>query len=143
MVAAVLAGCKNRNKETKQAEVQVETAKEAAVAPDTHNSRNSLNYEGVYRGVLPCADCSGIETTITLDRSGNYTRTMKYLGKAGDATYTDSGKYKWDETGNKIELDSESAVGKYQVGEGRLFQLDLEGNRITGDLAEHYILIKE
>ena len=33
---------------------------------DMHNAENSLDIAGVYKGVLPCADCEGIETTIVL-----------------------------------------------------------------------------
>ena len=36
--------------------------------PDIHNAETSLDYRGTYRGVLPAADCPGIETTLTLKR---------------------------------------------------------------------------
>ena len=32
----------------------------------THNAQNSLDWNGTYKGVLPCADCAGIEKEITL-----------------------------------------------------------------------------
>ena len=40
----------------------------AGTMPDS--SATSLDWEGVYRGVVPCADCEGIVTTITLRRDG-------------------------------------------------------------------------
>jgi len=41
---------------------------------------------------------------------------------------------------SKITLSDGS---KYLVGENQLFMLDTEGNRITGGLAENYILKKK
>ena len=32
-----------------------------------HNSQNSLDWAGVYQGILPCADCEGFDTVITLN----------------------------------------------------------------------------
>ena len=34
----------------------------------SHNSMNSLDWEGIYTGLLPCADCEGIQTVIKLNR---------------------------------------------------------------------------
>ena len=34
--------------------------------PDMHTTMNSLDWDGTYTGILPCADCKGIETNITL-----------------------------------------------------------------------------
>ena len=39
-----------------------------AVPDPAHNSRNSLDWAGIYEGVLPCADCPGIQTRLTLSR---------------------------------------------------------------------------
>lgn len=33
-----------------------------------HNSMNSLDWDGIYRGVFPCADCAGMQITITLNK---------------------------------------------------------------------------
>jgi hypothetical protein len=40
--------------------------KPAVRPPAGDTSRTSLDWPGTYTGVLPCADCEGIETTITL-----------------------------------------------------------------------------
>ncbi|MCM2130282.1 copper resistance protein NlpE N-terminal domain-containing protein [Larsenimonas rhizosphaerae] len=48
--------------------------------------------QGNYAGVLPCADCSGIDTRLMIenqnDVSGTFTMKSKYLGK-GDAKKND------------------------------------------------------
>lgn len=142
MSVAALTACKDRNKTAQQTENQAVPAVET-VASDIHNSRNSLDWAGTYKGTLPCADCSGIETTITIDKDGNYTRTMKYLGKGDGTEYKETGKFKWNDNGSVITLEGTEGSNLYQVGENRLFHLDREGNRVTGDLAENYVLVKE
>lgn len=114
----------------------------ATAYPDTHNSQNSLDWNGVYQGVVPCADCEGIETRITLKSDGTFLRSLKYLGKDRNAFF-DQGNFTWDTSGSKIRLTGENGETQmYQVGENILFHLDKEGNRITGDLADNYKLIK-
>ena len=142
MAVAALAGCKGRNQAGQEQNKEVNETVVSEIA-DIHNSRNSLDYEGTYKGILPCADCEGIETTVTLDKEGNFTRTMKYLGKGDDNEFVESGKYEWMEDGNVIKLQTEDEGGLYQVGEDRLFHLDINGNRITGDLADYYVLAKQ
>ena len=134
---AVFAGCNQKNKNTQEPVVTTEQK-----APDAHNSRNSLDYEGTYAGILPCADCEGIETEITLDKD-TYTKIVIYLGKSETKTVETSGTYSWNETGSIITLEDEDKPNQYQVGENRLFHLDMDGNRITGELAGNYVLIKK
>jgi heat shock protein HslJ len=106
-----------------------------------HNSKNSLDWNGVYQGVLPCADCEGIKTRLVLKRDGTFHRILNYLGK-DDKVINEQGIFVWDETGNKITLKTESSSQQYKVGENQLTQLDMQGNVITGELADKYKLIK-
>lgn len=106
------------------------------------NSRTSLDWPGVYQGLIPCADCESIKTRITLHKDGTFTRSMIYQGKP-DGQFNDQGKFSWDEGGGKITLiDKQGQSQSYLVGEGRLFHLDQQGQRISGELADRYILIK-
>jgi heat shock protein HslJ len=106
------------------------------------NSRTSLDWPGVYKGLIPCADCESIKTRITLHKDGTFTRSMIYQGKP-DGQFNDQGKFSWDEGGGKITLiDKQGQSQSYLVGEGRLFHLDQQGQRISGELANRYILIK-
>lgn len=108
-----------------------------------HNSQNSVDWPGKYFGVLPCADCEGIETEIELFSDLTFIRSMKYLGK-NEIVFADEGKFSWNEKGNKIILKSENANFKdiFFVGENILIQLDQNGDRIKGNLSQHYILKK-
>ncbi|MEC3880941.1 copper resistance protein NlpE N-terminal domain-containing protein [Parapedobacter sp. 10938] len=108
-------------------------------ADPAHNSMNSVDWAGTYQGTLPCADCPGIRYTLTLKDDETYVLKTRYLEK-GDSVFTESGAFAWDENGGKITLADRGE--KFHVGENKLFHLDMEGNRITGSLAEHYILTK-
>lgn len=117
-------------------------AQKAATAPadPAHNARNALDWAGSYRGVLPCADCPGIETTVTLHPDGRYASAARYLGR-NDKPFTDEGTFAWDATGGVITLSGQEPV-RYRVGENRLIRLALDGSPITGALADHYVLTK-
>ena len=115
---------------------------EEAARPDGHTSKNSLDWAGTYSGVLPCADCPGIETVVTLRSDGTCERSTFYIDSA-TAPESSNGTFTWDETGNKIVLDTgDGEIVKYQVGENQLFRLDRDGQRIIGELAAHYVLKK-
>lgn len=109
-----------------------------------HNSMNSLDWPGIYRGVLPCADCEGIDTEIKLDKDLTYSLKIRYLGK-GDSVFENRGTFAWHDQGNQIILDSASQGSPiyFLVGENRITQLDLNGHPITGRLADRYILKKQ
>ena len=110
--------------------------------PDGHNSRISLDWDGTYTGVVPCADCEGIQTSRTLFESGAYTLSQEYLGK-GERPFSENGTFEWDEAGAVITLSPGTENAKqYLVWENMVLQLDREGQRITGDLAEKYRLAK-
>ena len=86
-------------------------------ADTAHASKTSLDWDGIYRGVLPCADCEGIETTITLSKDAHYTLATRYLGKS-DSVFERSATFNWSEQGNTIQLSGGSASpAKFFVGE--------------------------
>ena len=104
------------------------------------NSEVSVDWAGTYFGTLPCADCPGIRTSLTLKDDGTYILESRYEER-GDSTYMDQGNFTWDATGGIITLNESEGV-QYRVGEGRVFLLDQDGNRIEGALADHYTLTK-
>ncbi len=121
---------------------QETTDAEDARPPDMHTSRIALDYHGVYQGVLPCADCEGIRTTLRLDEDGHYQVSQVYLGKNGEQEFLSSGEYQWDDSGQVIALMGEEEPRQYFVGENVLWKLDGEGRRIGGDLRDLYSLRK-
>jgi heat shock protein HslJ len=106
------------------------------------NSRNSLDWAGTYSGTVPCADCEGIATLLTINDDGSYVLQTQYLGKS-DELFVAEGQFDWQEDGNHIVLlGIENGPSIYQVGENHLRQRDMEGKPITGDLADNYMLRK-
>lgn len=123
---------------------EVVTEEPAAKVLDAHNARNSLDYLGTYKGVLPCADCPGIETLIILHEDETYELKRTYLEKGEGNVYEEMGSYTWKEDGNTLEFeDTDSQLSYYFVSENKLIALDQEGNKITGELAKNYELIKQ
>ena len=123
---------------------EVGTEEPAAEVADAHNARNSLDYLGTYKGVLPCADCPGIETLIILHEDETYELKRTYLEKGEGIVYEEMGSYTWKKDGNTLEFeDTDSHLSYYFVSENKLIALDQEGNKITGELAKNYELIKQ
>ncbi|MFQ6370260.1 copper resistance protein NlpE [Shewanella sp. YIC-542] len=118
---------------------QAEVEKTAAPIASGDTSQNALDWNGRYQGTLPCADCEGIETSLTLNLDGSYQLQQRYLGREQPA-HQDVGNIRWDASGSKITLMDGS---QFMVGENQLFMLDQNGQRIEGNLAAHYRLAKQ
>lgn len=108
---------------------------------DTHHAHDSLDWPGIYNGFLPCADCAGVKTTLALNKNNSYVLITQYVGKS-PRDFVEKGKFAWSEKNNTIILTPRKSTTTHQyfVGEDMLIQLDSNGNRITGKLADHYIL---
>ncbi|GAB1404613.1 MAG: copper resistance protein NlpE N-terminal domain-containing protein [Lentimicrobiaceae bacterium] len=107
------------------------------------NSANSLDWPGTYMGTLPCADCEGIVTTLTLHADLSYQLVTRYLGKSA-ISFTTEGKFEWNNLGNIITLNGvNDRPSKFLVGENYVLQLDMHGKPVTGDLADKYELKKQ
>jgi len=118
VLAATLSGCVPRKD-------GVAPTSERSV--DMHTSQNSLDWAGAYTGVLPCADCPGINTRLTLKRDGGFELTTQYLERQ-PAPATVRGQFTWAASGNAITLDATGGGQQYAVGEGRLTQLNRDGS---------------
>ena len=139
----VFANC-NTPEENKQELAQTDSKQPDSPKVDTHNARNSLDWNGIYRDTIPCADCEGILAVITLEKDLKYQAQSKYLGKA-DSIFESSGTFTWNNAGNMISLndiDKRGGADQYFVSENSLIKLDKSGNRITGELANKYVLRK-
>ncbi len=131
----VVMGCGSSN--TPKEEIIVDQT----ITPDGSNAKTSLDWAGTYEGVLPCADCEGINTLFTFNEDGSYEITSEYLGKG--LIVEDAGNVNWAENGNQITFTLSSGdVVQYFVSENQLIVLDQDGNKITGELADHYVLNK-
>lgn len=102
----------------------------------------------IYRGNLPCADCSGIAMELALGEGGNsYRLTETYLGTAeNDSIFSRFGTYKTDTNTNgqlRYHLSEHSAHSRIfiRLHADTLEMADQAGNRITSAL--NYSLIRQ
>lgn len=91
-----------------------------------------------WQGVLPCADCAGIRTTLILQPDGTYRRQDAYLGLAPepDTLFGEMGRWTLRGAGDRITLyGSGELPGMFAVlADGSLRMLDEEGREIESAL---------
>lgn len=137
LLALTLMSCTNQSK--KQVDVPVDKS-----MIDSHTSEMALDWAGVYSGLMPCADCEGIETVIELKDDHTYVAHYTYLGTGEDDNkFTNEGTFTFDILGNTITLQSENETSQYRVGENQITLLDADGEINTGELADYYVLKKK
>jgi copper homeostasis protein (lipoprotein) len=137
----IFLGCASQSSTVNNVSSETTSSEENLTFSD--NSQNSLDWHGTYTGVVPCADCEGIETTILLNQDLTYIIKTKYLGKSKEV-FENTGTFTWNKEGTSITLEGiTNSASQYFVGENTLAQLNVEGNRITGSLAQNYMLKKE
>lgn len=121
-------------------EVKIETA-EGEINENSHSSKEVLDWQGIYRGTLPCSDCNGIFITLEINKNNTYKITLESIGKSTKEEST--GNFDWDKSGKIITIkDSHIGTQSYLVGENKIWVLDEDKKVIEGDLAESYILTK-
>lgn len=118
--------------------------KPATKPAPVHNSQNSLDWAGTYRGTIPCADCPGIQITVILKTDLTYTLKRRYIDRS-DSVYVSTGKFEWDKTGNEITFIPASGNQPIRclVGENTLTQLSNYKEELTDSNVYRYILSKQ
>jgi len=99
---------------------------EPATPDPIHTSRNSLDWAGTYVGVLPCADCPGIENRLILASDGSYELHVRYLDREAEPRVT-NGSFAWTYDGNHIQLDAAGDNAFFAVHEGSLLRRFADG----------------
>jgi uncharacterized lipoprotein NlpE involved in copper resistance len=105
-------------------------------------SGNSLDWAGVYTGTIPAADGEGINVRMKINKDNTYELTYEYIGKPVNP-FTFNGSFTWNDTKDIIHIEIADAPSYYKVAKNKLIQLDMEGNVITGNFAEMYVLTKQ
>ena len=110
-----LIGCNNRT------EVEVLQPTRAAELKPMQQS---------WRGILPCADCEGIETSLFLEKDGTWVMNERYQGVRDEpSSFASYGT--WARTADKLVLtDSKGEKSYYRAKGEALEMLDPEGNPI-------------
>ena len=94
-------------------------------------------FAGTYGGILPCADCPGIDTTIVFVPEGGYTLSEIYQD-GSDSSFITRGTWTVGEDGKTLLLDPEDKQERdraYEVVSAtELRALDRDGQPIDGKL---------
>ena len=89
----------------------------SAQQPPAANNNNAA-FLGTYNGVLPCADCDGLQISLTLT-GGNYTIQSTKLGKKPE-DHTASGLYRYTTDKKHLQLDNNASNLTFMVGDSFL-----------------------
>lgn len=92
----------------------------------------------MYNGVIPCADCPGIEMSIRLDPGGTYQKKVFYINR-DSAVRTFEGKYSLTED-SLLTLHGSSDIEYYRLSSSGLQMLDTSGSEIRTSLTTAYLL---
>lgn len=94
-----------------------------------------------YTGTLPCPDCDGVVTTLTLnaDEKRTFTLEEQYVGKE-DGTVESAGT--WTVAGDLVTLNRESGAVTYQVTAEGLVSLNADGSKRDPESAKQHLLRK-
>lgn len=108
-----------------------------------HTEENK-NFVGTYQGELPCADCEGINTILTLKSDSTFTLDELYNKGSQGAIfhYHSYGKIVFGEKGKISLTDNDDKTRYYELGDSTITMLDTEGKRIEGETAPFYTLKK-
>lgn len=118
----------------------VSTSSSASTTPSTVDRMRQL--AGTYEGTMPCADCEGIRTSLTLDAGGTYTVEREYLGKAGGKPARDEGRWQADSAGVTLLGKTADDQTQYRAVDARtLKMLGRDGREIESKL--NYSLTKK
>ncbi|UKE85796.1 envelope stress response activation lipoprotein NlpE [Pectobacterium colocasium] len=87
-----------------------------------------------YRGVLPCADCGGIDTSLFLEKDGTFILREQYqTTREGNNTFASYGQ--WRRTADKLVLTDSSGEKRYfRPVDNSLEMLDQQGLPINSSL---------
>jgi hypothetical protein len=102
----------------------------------------SQDFRGVFYGYLPCNDCNGIKTTLSLKQNNNYLLVTQPARESSREFY-EKGKYSWNDESRTVVLtpNKEAPIHQYHIeDEGTLIQLNSDGDRVPSELAERYTL---
>lgn len=128
-----------------QSQPEQKTMGETASPVDSlsESERNSVRQMVSYSGYLPCADCEGVEVILNLFDDQTYERRDLYMGRksTGPGSNEINTTGSWMMMGDTVHLSGiKDGPDKYIRTDSSLLQLDLEGKKIEGQLADHYIL---
>ncbi len=115
-------------------------AQEGELSDTTEIPEAKHTFYGIYQGILPCSNCTGIQTIVHLMEDSTYTKRFIYLGRGTDEVQVEEGTITWNPEGTIVTLTSPDASIQYVVGVNKITQLNANGQPYQGSDAGQYIL---
>lgn len=132
----VLVSCQEEGK--KMPDTQVVALDSSAIA----NEEARVNeLAAFYTGTMPCPDCDGIETILTLnaDEQRTFTLEEQYQGKESKVVESAG---TWTLANDVVSLNAQTGVRKYQITSEGLVSLNDDGSQRDQESAKKYLLKK-
>lgn len=100
------------------------------------------NFSGKYSNVIPCADCPGIETTVSFNADSTFIENMKYLER--NSSFSDTGRWRIANKIITVSFPSKSSKQRfYRIKSDSVIAiLDADKKEIKGALTNNYLLKK-
>lgn len=138
-------GTTSTTTETGQAATSEQTGQSGTPAAgddeaSTDESVNLTDFEGTYEGTIPCEDCEGIRTKITINNNETFNIHTERLGTG--KTVADNGRYKLEENGGILHLKAKDTDLKLKIAENKLLHLDKNDQVVEGKEANQYVYQK-
>ena len=140
----LIASCNKKSDDSKIETTTVTEIKTDSTIAIGDNSQSSIDWNGTYKGTIPCADCEGIAMEIKLNKDLTFTSKSVYLGKERNE-FNENGTFSWNKEGTTISTATQDkTTAMYKVGENKLILLNSEGKENSDSkMADMYVLNKE
>lgn len=102
-------------------------------------TKSPVKISGTYSGIVPCADCEGINYQLTFGPDSSFTEKMVYIGKSVEPVEA-KGTWRFKDS-NVIVLNWQNGGSEQlEYSDGKMFMLDASGKKMEGPLADKFIL---
>lgn len=135
VILGVVSACNNGGRQQTNAD---STQSSPAGNPGQGISSPASKVAGAYQGTLPCADCPGIDYQLSLHEDQRYQELMVYRDRNEGKAVIDTGTWKMENDSIIVLVGQQPQ--NFLFEDGKLYHLDREGHRVTGALADNYIL---
>jgi len=112
-------------------------------ASNAISRKSTSNFSGTFSGLIPCADCPGIEITLSFNPDSSFTESMIYQERS--SSFKDSGQWIIDGKIIKVRYNNKETFSRYFLikSDSTIAWLDGDRKEIEGPLKDHYILKKK
>lgn len=95
---------------------------------------------GTYKGVIPAADCPGIETTLVLNSDNTFENHMSYIDR--NVILVENGTYEVKDDLLTLK-EKKGNLSYYRIKEYQIRMLNNDKKDVEGNLSEHFVLNKQ